>query len=410
MLTAPGIFFASGAAVSLLVSLPLARRHHSLLSPWTLVAAIFYMSCGLRGAAVSAGIETTGKSLSQFLLLGHGPDYFVAPNFMYLTATALMVAAYLWRPPTKHAETRRPQANITFHGPVVGLAIPLALVGAAAFAQYVRMTGGLNWASLSAKRTLISGVELDQNYTSHGELLFLNNLSTIAFWIIVAHYVSSGRKISWGTKEGWFIALLALNAIALPFYASSRSDALLALLGGAGIALLLRPRAIPWKAILLGGGAILILLSTMTNLRGAPAGSGAGLARVFVDGIADAFVYSRNLSDPTVAAHIYHAVPERIPYQDGGTITAYALAPIPRAMWPEKPLVNIGPVIGSVIYGYERNGVPAGGWGICTSTGVYRRSSLAASSSAGCSRSSTGGVCDKSSSLRPSQFSTCRWR
>ena len=69
LLTPQGVFFATGAMTSLVVSLPLIRRNSSILSPWALVAGITYFGCGVRGAAISAGIETTGKSLSQFLLL-----------------------------------------------------------------------------------------------------------------------------------------------------------------------------------------------------------------------------------------------------------------------------------------------------------------------------------------------------
>ena len=129
-----------------------------------------------------------------------------------------------------------------------------------------------------------------------------------------------------------------------------------------------------------------------------------------VDGVADAFVYSRNLSDPTVAAHIYHAVPEKIPFQNGGTITAFALAPIPRAIWPEKPLINIGPVIGNVIYGYQRNGVPAGwvgdlylNWGL---PAVLAGSVLIGWLLAQLDRWRLR----QPSTHLPSRSSTCRWR
>ena len=40
MLQPEGLFFALGAFASLIVSIPLARPHSSILSPWALVAAI----------------------------------------------------------------------------------------------------------------------------------------------------------------------------------------------------------------------------------------------------------------------------------------------------------------------------------------------------------------------------------
>ena len=360
MLEADGMFFALGAVASLVVSIPLTRRHCSIVSPWTLVAAITYTSCGVRGAAISAGIDTADQSLSQFLLLGREPEYFLAPTVMYVAATALMAAGFMVRPRAERAP-KRPLGSTVLRGPVVGLAIPLALIGAGAFVQYIRVTGGLDLANISAKRTTIIGLNLDEGYTSHGELLFLNSLSSIAFWIVIAHYVSRGRRISWATKEGWFTALLGLNAIAMPFYTSSRSDALLTLLTGAGIALMLRPRVLPIKSLLLGAGTILLLISTMTQLRSAADQDlDTAITTALADGAVGTLVYNRNLADPSVVGHLYHAVPGEIPYQNGGTITTWALAPIPRSVWPEKPIVNFGPVIGSVIYGNPRSGVPPG--------------------------------------------------
>ncbi len=360
LLQPDGMFFALGAFASLLVSLPLARPYSSALSPWTLVAAFIYVSCGVRSVAVSAGIETTDRSVSHFILLQHEPGYFLAPALMYLAAVALMAAAFMWRPRSERVP-ERPRGSRVLGGPVVGLAIPLALIGAAAFVQYVRVTGGLNLANLSAKRTTINGLNLQEDYTSHGDLLFLNNLAAIAFWIVIAHYVSSGRRISLATREGWFTALLGLNAIVLPFYASSRSGAVTALLTGAGIALMLRPRQLPVKALIVSTSAILLLFSTMTNLRSAPSQDpGTALTSAAFSGLADAAVFNRNLADPTVAGHIYHAVPDKVPYQNGATITTYVLAPVPRSIWPEKPIINFGPVLGNVIYGLGRSGVPPG--------------------------------------------------
>ena len=363
MLEADGLFFALGAAASLVVSIPLTRRYRSIVSPWTLVAAITYTSCGARGAAISAGIDTTDRSLSQFLLLQRESEYFLAPTVMYVAATALMAAAFMVRPRAERAP-EKPRGGTVLRGPVVGLAIPLALSARAPSCSTSVSPAGWTWPRISAKRTTITGLNLDETYTSHGELLFLNNLSSIAFWIVVAHYVSRGRRISWATKEGWFVALLGLNAIVMPFYTSSRSDALLALLTAAGIALMLRPRVLPIKSLVLGAGAILLLISTMTQLRSAPDQQDLDLdtaiTTALADGAVGTLVYNRNLADPSVVGHLYHAVPHSIPYQNGKTITTWALAPVPRSIWPDKPIVNFGPVIGSVIYGNPRSGVPPG--------------------------------------------------
>ena len=355
------VYFTLGALTCLIVTIPLTRHGSSLLSPWLLVAGMMYVSCGIRGAAVSAGVATPSRSVSDFVLLGQGPDYFLAPSIMYLAAAALMSLAYTWRPQEVRAAAPS-RWEAAMRGPVVALSMPLALVGAGAFVQYIRVTGGLNLAVLSAKRTNIGGVDVDQSYTSHGDLLFLSNFSTIAFWLVVAHYAASGRRMSWATREGWLTAVLGLNAIALPFYASSRSDAVIALLTAAGMALLLRPHAFPVRSVLIGAGAILAIFALMTSLRAAPtssAGESGGLSALG-GALADAAVFNRNLADPYVVDHIYHVVPDRIPYQNGATITTWVVAPVPRSLWPDKPVINTGPLLGDAIFGLTRSGVPPG--------------------------------------------------
>ena len=46
------------------------------------------------------------------------------------------------------------------------------------------------------------------------------------------------------------------------------------------------------------------------------------------------------------AARIINNVPEVIPYQNGKPMLGWALAPIPRAIWRDKPVINLGPLIG----------------------------------------------------------------
>jgi hypothetical protein len=59
-------------------------------------------------------------------------------------------------------------------------------------------------------------------------------------------------------------------------------------------------------------------------------------------------------------AHIMDAVPEDIPYHYGKTYLTFVFAPIPRTMWPDKPSIGLGPMIGELVYNRQRSGVPPG--------------------------------------------------
>ncbi len=58
---------------------------------------------------------------------------------------------------------------------------------------------------------------------------------------------------------------------------------------------------------------------------------------------------------------IVNRVPEDVDYLYGRSFIAIFVAPIPRTMWPEKPIVRIGPFVAEEIYGRITNsGIPPG--------------------------------------------------
>lgn len=58
----------------------------------------------------------------------------------------------------------------------------------------------------------------------------------------------------------------------------------------------------------------------------------------------------------TVITHLVHLVPIELGYRYGTTLFKWTVFPIPRSVWPSKP-VNLGQVLGSEIYG-RPNGTP----------------------------------------------------
>jgi hypothetical protein len=111
------------------------------------------------------------------------------------------------------------------------------------------------------------------------------------------------------------------------------------------------------------GAVVLLALAVMTGSRLA---SQAGISssvdteQALIDAVSEVLVYNRNFGDMQTTAHVINAVPVVLPLEHGRTMTAWLAAPIPRAVWPEKPLLQMGPILGAKIYGNERSGVPPG--------------------------------------------------
>lgn len=349
----------TGAVACLIISLPLVlgRRRFEIVSPWTLLLLGGYLAFGLRGLFISLGFEAD-RTLDTLYFLGNSEDYFYQPALVFLAGLLLLTIGYLTSPPV----ARHPRVGTRPHlSPgAVTLLVPLcAAIGFAAFLMYAQSTGGLGAGPLSAKRTTISGAAVDASYQSHGELRVLNTYAQLAFWLQTAYYCY--RKVPHGiaTYRFWWLVLLFLNAALLPLYASTRSDLLYIVIGALLIEVCLRKNYLNLRTVGATVAIVLVIGSAMTSLR-STSNEATQSATVDTESVVGGFVLTRTIADVATTSHIVRSVPEELPYANGRTITAWLAAPIPRSIWPDKPVVSVGPEIGRTIYGNERAGVPPG--------------------------------------------------
>lgn len=355
-----GFWFLAGACCCLVVSIPAMIRGYDLLSPWTVVLLAVYISTGFRGLFISLEFEGS-RSIDDLFLLGRSAPYYFRPALLFVFALGTMVTGYLLSGRVRRKTSPLGEAAAGFHSGRVTIAVIVcAGVGLAALLQFVASTGGFSLSSLSAKRTTINGLDLSSTYQSSGQWRILNQFAPIALWVQLAHYAKQGRRLGILSHRSIWVGLLFLNAIALPVYASSRADIVYIVLGALVVQLALRPGSISVRPLLAGLAVVLILVSALTTARSSTnAGSTQGTA-VNSQAIIDAFVLSRTFTDIASSGNIINSVPQSLPYAKGETIAAWAVAPIPRSLWPDKPIVSSGPTIGILIYGNERSGVPPG--------------------------------------------------
>lgn len=358
-------FMVLGWAAALIVSLPFVSRGASLQSPWSLLALSVYIGCALRGTFIAFGVEGPSRSLETLFLLGQPPSYFIGPSLLHLAGLAFLTAGYCLVSSRAHGPRALQPSSKSRRQRSLGRMTPLvvavfALVGFAGFALYVQATGGMSWEALSAKRSTINGLNLSDDYSSHGGLRLINGFGAAAFWVAVA-YVGSRRRAGKPVLGARIIVpALAVNAVLLAFYSSSRSEAAFILLVGVGIHVAYGGRSS--RKVLVGVVAlVLTLLAIMTGLRASSEGSEVKTS--LADSALEAFVYNRNFGDMQNTSHIVQNVPDVIPYQQGETMVGYLVAPVPRSIWADKPIVSTGPLIGVYIYGNARSGVPPGLFG-----------------------------------------------
>ena len=230
-------------------------------------------------------------------------------------------------------------------------------MAAYALFRYVTATGGFDLSELSAKRSAFVGGNTTYQ-GGQGQWRALNELASIAFWLVIAKNAIDHR----GNRPGRLLltGLLFLNAIALPIYSSTRAQVIYVILTALVVHVCLSPRIRLRTAIRVGLVA-LTLLSMMTFLRQqSEGGQGKYNPVTAVRLISDAVILNLNFMEVPKAVNIIGSVPDQLPYSHGSTIYNYAVAPVPRSFWPEKPIIDSGVEVGLRVYSTDGSAIPPG--------------------------------------------------
>ena len=228
---------------------------------------------------------------------------------------------------------------------------------------YVSIYGVLD--DLSRVSTKLRMYDDDGNSHAHGYLILGASLSQIAFLLLYVY-----RSIQLKKKKGlgiWLnVILISLLIIGLiqPMISSQRTPIIYFLISVSAINNFCYKR---WSLSKLSSIFLIIILVVIgmgvfrfANGRGDTA-FGYYLEHAGLNYMVSTIAGSGNLFGLGKTGILINAVPEKIDFQNGSTYGLWAIAPIPREIWPDKPIVRIGGIVGSVVYGTtERSGVPPG--------------------------------------------------
>lgn len=107
-----------------------------------------------------------------------------------------------------------------------------------------------------------------------------------------------------------------------------------------------------------------LLLVSITGILGEARTSqklGVGVDTWSVSNVIDKVLGSAYFVDIAKTSVVLDTVPESVDYLYGKSLTLFLIAPIPRSIWPEKPVVRISTFVGEQIYNRpDRSGIPPG--------------------------------------------------
>ena len=292
------------------------------------------------------------------LLSGLSPDILDRGLLVVSVGVIALGVGYLASNPGRGS--LRPGRLLTW-GVQLGLAKPsprrafwvglvMCVISMVAFGLYAPKIGlhGPSDLLSSRKRFVVE----DGHVFVYGYYRFIISLASPTF--ILLAYIMVRNGISLFSRLGAVALVSLLLTAGYATVTSSRTELLATLAVAAFIAIALRrrePRALTVLAVTVVAIACLTVLG---GLRAVDTGQASSLSSATgTNALLENAVGNESWMDIGPISVLVQRVPRAYPYQYGLTLVSILWEPIPRTMWPGKPPVRIGPVIGPRVFGYS---------------------------------------------------------
>lgn len=347
-------FVAAGTSILLICLMPImVSREYDWFCPWSaLILAVIY-GCTLPAICMTFDMPSA-EFVAENILLNQPVEHFVRPTLMLMAAMFFIGIGYFCYPAKqRHFEVTRVSSPPR-------LVLICAICGGIAFlsfAAYFVLNGGLS-GGLSTKRGTINTLDVgaDAGFSQHGYLRQFAKFGNIALLLLAAYWSQFQIRKGSGAAIFQFVVLGALLtvSIAFPFYSSARAGIVWVVIGFVGTLYYMNQKIFSVKSVsvVMAIGALVVCATVLRN-------DGAENKFSIADQMGH-LMLNRHGPDIAVTSHIVQNIPHKLEYKYGETIAVWLIAPVPRELMPNKPLVHSGPVIGQTIYGLNVSGVPPG--------------------------------------------------
>lgn len=341
------------------LAVPVFSPRYRLLSTWTFVLLVGFIGLVIRPVAITLRWPDE-DIVERLFLLGRSPEFFIDSHMLFFYSSALLVVGYLLSVRSKVGVTAH---DVGAHNPPIIVSEQrwrsflgfVFVTGAVSFIWYAQATGGLDLQNFSRKRTLVSNsLELDEEFRGFQVIATINRFAFVGFFVALDHMMSRSRKLS--PAQIALLGTLLANAVLLGIYRSERLPVLVSIVLSV-VAISAYGRRLNVTRLVRGALVTLLVFQILTAARtdGAAVQSSGVVAATL-----ETLVENRNMIDPSKTAHIVDGVPDKLDFENGSTITSFVVAPIPRSVWPTKPIITPGPTLGRTIFGTAISGVPPG--------------------------------------------------
>ena len=348
------LYAAVGLTTLMITLMPLLiLKTYDYFSPWSFVLLAVVTGCTLQSICMTLNWPDE-QAIDGFFLLSQEPEYFFYPASIFLLGFACFTVGYFY---FGKAERKPITVKRDFNRNNLILVLTLGFVfSSVASIAYIRFTGGAESGQISQKRTLIKTTDVgsDDDFAQYGTLKQISKLTGITFLVLYSFFLSRHENLN--STQFAMIGIFFLGACLIPFYSSMRAPIIWLVLAALGVTYYLdRKRFMSRLFVLTTVGLVFFVAMSMLRNAGNENKDENALQRTVRK-----LAFNRNGPGFAKTAHIINHIPDTLDYQYGQTIAVWLIAPVPRELFPGKPMVHAGPIIGRAIYNTHVSGVPPG--------------------------------------------------
>ena len=237
------------------------------------------------------------------------------------------------------------------------VSISLMVISLFSLVTFINLQGGLfSIESMSSYRGVSDTLS---EASTHSYLRLLVSFSGINMYLLTT-WIICFKKRKFLSYALWIISFLTF--VFFNFYISQRGAIVFAMVQIIAISYYLNGYKLPKFKMFIGLLVSLVIFQIMSTIRNFKEVESNDVKFSVLKALEPA-ILTTNMIDISKTAHIINAVPEKLNYQYGATLTTMFIAWIPREFWPEKPVTNVDNTIGIKVFGattYGSGGVPPG--------------------------------------------------
>lgn len=331
----------------------LRRSRMDIFSPTFLVAGALLIGTTLRTCFLM--LDQPAPERIQRLLGNNLPDDILLPGLVAINLAIVMwVVGYLSLPTNRFSKQNSVKVlNPTRYYTVLGLMTLAGLVLVGLYLQKINFIEQLANVGLSAKRF----ISINNEVSPIGHLrIGADLIAGLALIQALYYYVIDHRP-----RNAVLLGALVGLAVFVPFVASVRGEIIYLLFSILVVRHYGYKKVRAW-AIVVALIVSFLILGFMETLRQRTTDNGANQPINFhASQVLNTMIYTPHFIGVGKTSVVIHKVPRDLDYLYGKSYAMTLIAPIPRVLWQDKPVVRIGRFVGQKIYERpNRSGVPPG--------------------------------------------------